>query len=198
MTKAKGLVARSDPFRKRRPQFCGNDESETDRDQKERKELAARKTGDQRGVRFAKIFNPNPKNRVANEKQAGENSVRLPHSRADQPEDREQNDSFKESFVKLRRMPRRQNPAKNFFHLRLMTNRSNNCVRRIERWIDLSAGNDRAFRLANVFGELFRKLHRPRDVRRATIKLAVDEIGAAPEKQTEGRGYNQIVGQIHP
>src|SRR5205085_7345520 len=72
------------------------------------------------------------------------------------------------------------------------------CVRRIERWIDLPAGNDRAFRLANVFSELFWKLHRPRDICHPTIKLAIDEIGAAPEKQTNWRGHNQIVAQIHP
>src|SRR5207248_5685390 len=106
----------------RRPQLSADDDSETECDQKERKELAARETGDQRGVGFAKILNHNPKNRVANEKQAGENSIRLPHSRADQPKDCEEHDSFKERFVKLRRMSRRQNPAENFFHLRLLPN----------------------------------------------------------------------------
>src|SRR5437588_6213693 len=149
---------RCDLFRKRRPQFSANDDSETERDQKERKELTARETGDQRGVRFAKILSYNPEDRVADEKQAGENSIRLPHARADQPKDCEEHDSFKESFVKLRRMSRRENPTENFLHLWLMTNRCDNCVRRIERRIDLSAGNDGALGLANVFRELFRKL----------------------------------------
>src|SRR5205085_3338250 len=55
-----------------------------------------------------------------------------------------------------------------------------------------------ALGLADVFSELFWKLHRPRYVRRPTIKLAIDEIGATPEKQTDWRGHNQIVAEIHP
>ena len=56
-------------FRKRRPHFGDDDKGEADRDQKERKELAARETGDQRRIRFAKIFDDDPEDRVANKKQ---------------------------------------------------------------------------------------------------------------------------------
>src|SRR5438309_94624 len=94
-------------FRKSRPHLRRDDERDADRDQEKRKELAARETGDERRIGFAKILDHDPKDRVANKKEADQNTVRLPHSCAAEPEDREQDNPFKESFVELRRMPRR-------------------------------------------------------------------------------------------
>ena len=96
-------------FRKRRSHFTRDDKRGTDRDQEKRKELAASETGDERRIGFAKILDHDPKDRVEDKKEADQNAVRLPHSCAAEPEDREQDNPFKESFVELRRMPRRQN-----------------------------------------------------------------------------------------
>src|SRR6266436_3087913 len=80
-------------------QFRDHDRPTEDRNDREEKEDEL--AGDGSRIRFAEIFNHNPKDRVANEKQAGENPVRLPHSRAHEPENGEQNNSFEKSFVKL-------------------------------------------------------------------------------------------------
>src|SRR5437763_5144066 len=42
------------------------------------------------------------------------------------------------------------------------------------------------------------KLHRPRDGRGATVEFAVDEIRAAPEKQTDRRDHGNVIGQAEP
>src|SRR5436190_5336679 len=94
-------------LRIRRPQFGDNHEPESDRDEKEGEELAARESRDQTRVGFAKIFHDDPEDGVENKKQTGENTVWLPHSCANEPEDREENNSLEESFVELRWMPRR-------------------------------------------------------------------------------------------
>src|SRR2546421_7182312 len=120
-------------FWKRRSQFCDDHEGEANRDQEEGKELTAGKTANQARIRLAEIFYKDAKDRVEDEKQTGENAIRLAHSRAHEPEDREQNNAFKESFVKLGWMSRCQNSAQDFFHLRLMTHRGNNRIRRSER-----------------------------------------------------------------
>ncbi len=49
------------------------------------------------------------KDRIADEKQSGQNSVRLAGARPHKPQNREQNNPFEERLVKLRRMARRQN-----------------------------------------------------------------------------------------
>src|SRR5438445_10267169 len=77
-----------------RPQLRNNNERQSNCDQEERKELTTGKSGNQARIRFAKIFDHDSKKRVEDEKQAGQNSVRLPHPCPHEPEDREQNDSF--------------------------------------------------------------------------------------------------------
>src|ERR1700747_1703642 len=67
------------------PHSRDDDERNANHDQKEREKLSARKTTDERRIRLAKIFQYDPKNRVADEKQSGQNSVWLPHSRAHEP-----------------------------------------------------------------------------------------------------------------
>ena len=79
-----------------------------------------------------------------------------------------------------------------------MPHRGHNRIRRIERGIDLSAGRNRTLGLANIVGQLFRELHRPRDIRRASVKLTIDEIGAAPKKQTDRRCHHQVIAEIRP
>src|SRR5712692_2715554 len=94
---------------KSRPHFRGDDQRQSDSDQEKRKELATVKTDDQARIRFAKIFDRDSKNRVANEKETGQHAVRLSQARAYEPKDREQDNSLEKSFVDLRWMPRRQN-----------------------------------------------------------------------------------------
>src|ERR1043166_4811799 len=95
--------------RKRRPLFRGNNENDSDSDEEEGKELPAGETDDQCGIRFAEALDHNPKNRVTNKKEPGQDAIRLSHSGADEPKDREQHDSFEERFIELRRMTGRQN-----------------------------------------------------------------------------------------
>src|ERR1043166_1746931 len=71
---------------KRRPHFRGNDERTSDCDQKERKKLPARESGDKRRIRLAKIFDHDPENGVANEEQTGQHTVWLARASAEKPE----------------------------------------------------------------------------------------------------------------
>ena len=87
--------------RKRRMLLRRNHKAEADRYQEERKELATREGTDQLRVGFAEIFDDDSKNRVTNEKQPSQNSVRLPRAGPHKPQDPEQNDSFEKRLVKL-------------------------------------------------------------------------------------------------
>src|SRR5262249_59420882 len=46
--------------------------------------------------------------------------------------------------------------------------------------------------------QFLRELHCPGNIRDAPIKLAIDEISAAPEEQPNRSGHNQIVAQVCP
>src|SRR5262249_56094394 len=46
--------------------------------------------------------------------------------------------------------------------------------------------------------QFLRELYCPRNICDPPVKLAINEIRAAPEEQSEWRGHNQIVAQIHP
>ena len=94
-------------FRESRSHFCHYNKPETNRDQEERKELASREGTDQCRVGFAEVFDYDPKNRVADKEQSGQNAIRLTPARTDEPQNREQNESFKKSLVKLGGMARR-------------------------------------------------------------------------------------------
>src|SRR5437660_11210023 len=139
---------------KRWPHFGGDNNRQSDGDQKKGKELATGKTGDQARIRFAKIFDRDSKDRVANKKETGQHTVRLSQARAYEPKDREQDNSLEKSFVELRWMPRRQNCSQNFFHLRLVTHRRNDRIRRVERRINLRAGCDGTVGFHHVFSQL--------------------------------------------
>src|SRR5438093_12768317 len=130
-------------LRKTRPQFRADNERQPDRDQEKGKKLSARETGDETRVRFAKILDHDPEDRVNDKKQSGEHAVRLAHSCADEPQNQKQDDPFEKSLVELRRMARSQNSAKNFFHLRLVTHGRDNCLRRNQRRVDLGRSRDR-------------------------------------------------------
>ena len=95
-----------DFFRKCWPQLGNDHEAEADGDQEKREELAAGKASDQTGIRFAEIFDDDSKNRVKDKKQPSEDAVRLSHLRSHEPKNREQDDAFEETFIKLGWMPR--------------------------------------------------------------------------------------------
>src|SRR5882724_2916034 len=97
--------------RERGSPLCRGNESNTNGDQEKRKELAARERSDQFGIGFAAVFDHDSKDRVANEKQSGQNAVWLAHARSHKPENCEQGDALEKCFVKLRRVARRQNRA---------------------------------------------------------------------------------------
>ncbi len=96
-------------FWKRRVSLRRHDKCDTNHNQEKRKELAARERPDQFGIGLAEIFNYDSKNGVTNEKQSGQNPVRLARARSHKPQNREQRDALEEGLIKLRRMPRRQN-----------------------------------------------------------------------------------------
>ena len=95
--------------RKRRVPLCRHDKRGANGNQEKRKELAARERPDQFGIGLAEIFDHDSKDRVTNEKQSGQNAVGLARARPHKPQNREQHDTLEEGFIKLRRMPRRQN-----------------------------------------------------------------------------------------
>ena len=53
-------------------------------------------------------------------------------------------------------------------------------------------------RFVRLIEQLLGKLHRPGDAGDPSIKLAIDEIRAAPEEQTDRRGHDQVVAQVRP
>ena len=114
-------------------------------DQKEREKLAACESGNERRIRLPEIFDDDPKDGVANEKQSSEDAVWLAHSRADKPENREQQNSFAERLVELRRMARCENPAQGRDDIRMCVHTLDDCFRRGDRWINLATRGDRAF-----------------------------------------------------
>jgi hypothetical protein len=85
----------------RRSRFGRCDKSDTNRNQKKGKKLAAREWANQLGVGLAEIFDDDAENRVADEKQSGQDSVRLARSRPHEPQSGEQNNPFEERFIKL-------------------------------------------------------------------------------------------------
>ena len=101
-----------------------------DHNQKERKELAACETAYQLRVGFAQIFEHDPKDRVADEKQSGQNSIWLACARPHKPQNRKQDNPFEKRFVKLRRMTRRQNGVQCGPNFRLAAYRVDDRIRR--------------------------------------------------------------------
>jgi hypothetical protein len=81
--------------------FRYDNKCDADGNEEQGKELATREGTDQLCVGFAEIFDDDSKNRVANEKQASQNSVGLARAGPHKPQDPEQNDSFEKRLVKL-------------------------------------------------------------------------------------------------
>src|SRR4030095_7873698 len=42
------------------------------------------------------------------------------------------------------------------------------------------------------------KLHRPRNIRDPPVQLAIDEVSASSEEQSERRRYDEIVAEVQP
>src|SRR5437879_11744684 len=82
-------------FWERRSHFCYCNKPETNRDQEERKKLASREGTDQCRVGFAEIFDYDPKSRVRDREQSGQNDIRLTHARANEQQNRENKDNYK-------------------------------------------------------------------------------------------------------
>src|SRR5437764_12278244 len=96
--------------------FSNDYKRDADRDQEKGKKLAPCERTDQLRIGFAEIFDDDSKNCVANEKQAGQNSIGLAGARPNKPQDRKQYEAFEKSLVNLRRMARRQNRAQRSRH----------------------------------------------------------------------------------
>ncbi len=88
-------------LRESRSLFRDDNKCDADGNEEEGKELATREGTDQLRVGFAEIFDDDSENRVANEKQASQNSVGLARAGPHKPQDPEQNDSFEKRLVKL-------------------------------------------------------------------------------------------------
>src|SRR5256886_106689 len=157
-----------------RLRFSERDKSNPDRNQEERKELAARERAYQRRVGFAEIFDHDPKNRVQDKKQSCQHSVWLACARAHEPQNGEQNDPFEKCLVELRWMARRQDRAQSGRDFWLAIHRADDRVRRSQRWIDLRARRDGAICFRGMIEQLLWKLHRPRKICDASIKFSVD------------------------
>jgi hypothetical protein len=92
------LVFRHSGWKTRVP-LCRHDKRDTNDNQEKRKELASRERPDQFGIGLAEVFDHDSKDRVANEKQSGQNAVWLGHARSHKPENREQRDPLEKCFV---------------------------------------------------------------------------------------------------
>src|SRR5438128_843082 len=149
-------------------------------------------------IRLTEVFDHDPKNCVQDKKQSCQHSVWLACAGAHEPQNGEQNDPLEKSLVELRWMARGQNRAQRGRDLWLTMDRTDNRVRRGQRWIDLRARRDGAIRFGGMIEQLLWKLHRPRKICDASIKFSVDEIGAAAKEQTNRRSHDQIIAQVHP
>src|SRR5437867_9070083 len=76
--------------------------------------------------------------------------------------------------------------------------RADDRVWRDQRRVDTRACSHGALRFLGMVEQFLWKLHRPRNTRDTPIELAVDEIGAAPEEQTDRRSNDQIVAEVRP
>src|SRR6266498_2772706 len=94
-----------------RAHLCCRYKRDADGDQEKGKELASREIAYQLCIGLTEVFDRDPKHRVQNKKQPGQYPIRLAGPRADEPQDREQNNPFEKCFVELRGMPRCQNRA---------------------------------------------------------------------------------------
>ena len=137
---------------------------------------------DQRGIRFAEIFHHDSENCVTDEKEAGQHPIRLAHARSHKPQNAKQNDALEERFVELRRVPRRQDRPESVSDGRLVMNRGDDGVGRLQGRVNLDAGGDRAIGLLGMVEQLLRKLHRPGHGRGPTVELAINEISAATKE----------------
>jgi hypothetical protein len=71
-------------------------------------------------------------------------------------------------------------------------------VWRRERWINLRTSCYSPIRFLRMIEQFLWKLHCPGNIRDAPIKLAIDEVGAAPKEQTNRRSNDKVVAEIHP
>src|SRR5213593_2333144 len=71
-------------------------------------------------------------------------------------------------------------------------------VRGGQRWINLRARRHCTLRFLRMIEQFFWELHCPGNIRDPPIKLAVDEISAAPEEQPDRRGHNKIIAKVRP
>src|SRR5436305_9181923 len=108
-----------------------DDETDPDRDREEGKELATRKHPDQRRVRFAKIFDDNAEDRINDQEQPGDETVRRPEPRPDKPQNAEEDRALERGFVKLRRMTWRENAAEDVGDFGVCSNRLDDGTHRI-------------------------------------------------------------------
>src|SRR5438034_472731 len=76
--------------------------------------------------------------------------------------------------------------------------RADDRVRGGQRWINLRARRHCTLRFLRMIEQFFWELHCPGNIRDPPIKLAVDEISAAPEEQPDRRGHNKIIAQVRP
>src|SRR5262245_55512632 len=166
--------------------------------QKERKELAACEWPDQFGIGLAEVFEYDSKDRVTNEKQSGENAIGLARASPHKPQNREQHHTLEESFIKLRRMPRRQNRAQRVRDVWPAAHCANDCVRCRQRWVNSCTGFDCALSFLRMIEQFLRELHRPRNIGNPPVQLAINEVRASSEEQSDRRRYDEVVAKVKP
>ena len=162
------------------------------------KKLAARERIQSTLHPLAEIFDHDPKNRVADKEKSHQHSVRLSRASAE-PQNRKQDNAFEKGFVRV---------ATDTAASRIARRASFTCGCRwtaatiasgvVSEGINLGARRNCTVRFCRVIEQFFWKLYRPWTVGNATVKLAVNEIGAAAKEQTNRRCYAEIVAKIPP
>jgi hypothetical protein len=112
--------------------------------------LAAREHPDQGRIRFAEIFHDDPEDRVNDEEQTGDETIRGAETRPDDPEDDEEDQPFQKRFVKLRRMPWREDCPQRLCNLGIRPDRFDDRFNGAKRRINLLAGGKGAIGLRGV------------------------------------------------
>src|SRR5438132_12983987 len=84
------------------------------------------------------------------------------------------------------------------FYFRLTVNRIEDRFRGRERWINLRTNCYTPIRFLRMIEQFLWKLHCPGNIRDPPIKLAIDEVRAAPKEQTNRRSNDKVVAEIRP
>ena len=152
-----------------------------------------------RRVRFAKVFHDHPDERIKEQENPGQHSARLPGAEAEKPETAKKKYPLEKCFVNLRRVSRGQSLVQDPLQRRVAgAGLLDHHLEIADVWLRGLGCRECARAELRQIERFLRELHRPRHGRSPAIEFAVDEIRAAPEKQTDRRDDRDVIRQTQP